>query len=82
MHITHFPAVGAPSAEASGTLVGLYAKEHAVREAICAHVLSPSHDRRSYLLSLTAWMTEPYVDNQSHVKRLVQEVSAAGANPA
>ena len=67
------------AATASDTLAVLYAQEFAVREAICADVLSPGHDRRSHLLSLTAWMTEPYVDNQSHIKRLVQEVAAAGA---
>lgn len=66
-------------ATASETLAGLYAQEFAVREAICADVLSPGHDRRTHLLALTAWMTEPYVDNQSHIKRLVQEVAAAGA---
>eukprot|EP00037_Helgoeca_nana_P021277 m.214511 g.214511 ORF g.214511 m.214511 type:complete len:369 (-) comp25582_c0_seq4:53-1159(-) len=61
-------------AESSTALSMLYSKEYAVREVICRTLLSPKHDRRSYLLMLTTWMSEPYVDNDSHIKRYVQEM--------
>jgi hypothetical protein len=63
-----------PAAESSTALSMLYSKEYAVREVICRTLLSPKHDRRSYLLMLTTWMSEPYVDNDSHIKRYVQEM--------
>eukprot|EP00035_Acanthoeca_spectabilis_P039627 m.63835 g.63835 ORF g.63835 m.63835 type:complete len:215 (+) comp9684_c0_seq3:209-853(+) len=64
-------------AESSEALASLYSKEIAVRETIRCSLLTPAHDRRSSLLLLTAWMTEPYVENQSHMKRYVQEVATS-----
>jgi len=62
-------------AKSSTRLAQLYKREHTVRETICKSMLSPNHSRGSFMLLLTTWMTEPYVDNESHVRRFVLEVS-------